>query len=156
MSVRKCAPNDYYETPPDVFEAYNREFHFELDAAADHSNTKVPGHFFNEESDALKQDWSQYASVVWCNPPFSRMLKDRFIAKAAEQQSKGVTIVMLLPAGVNTKAFHKHIWDSSTHAPRKNVELRFPEGRPRFFWNGKVAPSSGRNSVMVVVFRGLK
>jgi site-specific DNA-methyltransferase (adenine-specific) len=69
---------------------------FELDAAAEGWNAKCP-HYFDAETDALKQDWSAWRTV-FCNPPFSAELISKFVAKALEAGDKGSTVVLLLPS----------------------------------------------------------
>jgi site-specific DNA-methyltransferase (adenine-specific) len=85
----------------------------------------------------------------WLNPPYSRGLCGQFIAKAAEERSKGFLTVMLLPARTDTKAFHAHIYDSSKWQARECVEIRLLPGRLKFGGCKDSAPFPS----MVVVFR---
>jgi phage N-6-adenine-methyltransferase len=88
-------------TPPWLFDRLDklaRELTgrgFELDAAAEPWNAKCP-RYFDEETDALKQDWSAWPTV-FCNPPFSARLISAFVGKALEAADKGSTVVLLLP-----------------------------------------------------------
>jgi len=86
---------------------------------------------------------------VWVNPPYSRGLQAQFIAKASAESAKGCTVVMLLPARTDTRAFHAHIWDGDRHAPREGVEVRLIKGRLKFGGCKDAAPFPS----MVVVFR---
>lgn len=151
---------DNWQTPPDLFAALDAEFHFTLDAAADPSNHLCPlwlgpGHA-PEYADALACDWwiGRPGEVAFCNPPYSRGLQGRFIAKAALEAQKGagglLTVVMLIPARTDTKAFHAHIWDAETHQPRAGVEVRFLKGRLKFSGAKDAAPFPS----MIVIFRG--
>jgi site-specific DNA-methyltransferase (adenine-specific) len=82
------------------------------------------------------------------------MTVGKWIEKATIEQSKGVTVVMLLPSRTDTRWFHQWIYN------KPNVEIRFIKGRLifydindpdfRFCENGRnVAPFPS----MVVVFR---
>ena len=69
---------------------------FELDAAAEDWNTKCE-HYYDRRTDALQQDWSQWATI-WCNPPFSVAIIGHFVSKALEAAEKGSTVALLLPS----------------------------------------------------------
>ena len=151
---------DDWQTPPDLFAALDAEFRFTLDAAANTQNALCPlylgpDHGGAEYRDGLTADWwiGRGGEAAWCNPPYSRGLQGKFIAKAATEAQKGagglLTVVMLLPARTDTKAFHAHIWNADQHRPRPGVELRLLKGRLRFVG----APASAPFPSMVVVFR---
>ncbi|MBQ7886418.1 MAG: adenine methyltransferase [Clostridia bacterium] len=128
-----------WETPDELFEELNREFRFTVDVASTHENAKVRRHYTPEEN-GLLQDWG--GETAWCNPPYGRELP-KWIKKCAEEAgSNGATVVMLIPARTDTKAFHDHIYGKA--------EIRFLKGRLKFKGakNGAPFPS------MVVVFRG--
>jgi phage N-6-adenine-methyltransferase len=145
---------DDWETPPELFAALDAEFGFTVDAAATCDNTYCPMWFGLDSVpggyayDALTTDWSLYGGPFWCNPPYSRGLQGKFIAKAAAERLRGCTTVMLLPARTDTKAFHEHIWDRERHQPRHGVQVRFLKGRLRFVG----APASAPFPSMIVVF----
>ena len=129
-----------WSTPQDFFDAVNDEFHFDIDVCALPENAKC-NRYFTPEDDGLSQDWGCYTSV-WCNPPYG---KDsvKWISKAyTTSRLCGTTVVMLLPARTDTKAFHEYIYNKS--------EIRFIKGRLKF--------GGGVNSVpfpsMLVIFRG--
>lgn len=150
---------DDWATPPEIFDPLKAEFGFVLDAAANGHNRRCPAYFGPDHSapahrDGLACSWSEPYSrhgAVWVNPPYSRGLQGRFIEKAAIEARAGATVVMLLPARTDTRAFHAHVWDLERHAPRPWVrEVRFLKGRVRFVG----APASAPFPSMVVVFRG--
>lgn len=146
--------SDYFETPIEEFNRLDEEFGFDLDACANADNTLCDA-YISERDDALKVRWSTRGRVIWCNPPYSKAgMKDAFIAKAREAQRDGCTVVLCVPAKVNTVAFHQHVWNLKKHRPRRGVELRFPKGRWRFCRDGRPT-GGGRNEVMLVVFRPL-
>lgn len=47
---------DDWCTPQALFDELDREFHFDLDAAASHENAKCK-HYFTKETDGLKNSW---------------------------------------------------------------------------------------------------
>lgn len=107
---------DDRETPPDVFDPLNEEFHFTLDVAAARHNAKCRRYYtlgpgplylarqlsiFPEEFvgdpdalgiDGLAHRWER-GEVIWCNPPFSDI--EPWVEKAVYCAA---TVVMLLPA----------------------------------------------------------
>lgn len=60
-----------WETPPELFDPLNEEFHFTLDVCATAQNAKCT-RFFTPEEDGLKQKWT---GVCWMNPPYGREVK---------------------------------------------------------------------------------
>lgn len=143
---------DEWATPQNFFDELHAEFGFTVDLAASEENAKVML-YYDKTFDALKQSWMDGApygvSVGWCNPPYSRGLQGKFIAKAAEERRNGFLTVMLLPARTDTKAFHAHIYDASKWQPREGVEIRFIPGRLKFGGAANSAPFPS----MVVIFR---
>lgn len=147
--------SDEWATPQDFFDRLDAEFCFSLDAAAGSGNHKCetwygPG---GQHEDALALvEWGRpfQRERIWINPPYSRGLQGKFIAKAAEQSRRNDhTIVMLLPARTDTKAFHSHIYDAQKWHAREGVEIRFIPGRLKFGGCKDAAPFPS----MVVVFR---
>lgn len=96
-------------TDPDVFHAMNKEFNFDLDAAASENNAKC-SLFLTKEQNSLKINWSILrtnqsflVNSVWINPPYGRGLIKLFMGKCIEQKNKGITSVMLVPATLDTQ-----------------------------------------------------
>jgi phage N-6-adenine-methyltransferase len=141
--------SDEWSTPQDTFDALHSEFDFQIDLAASAENTKVPGNYLSLEHSALDMRWTAFAACGWLNPPYSRGLCGKFIAKAADERRKGFLTVMLLPARTDTKAFHAHIYDANKWQAREGVEIRFLPGRLKFGGCKDAAPFPS----MVVVFR---
>ena len=136
---------DDWATPPALFNALDKEFGFTLDACANESNYKLK-HYYSETSNGLIQDWS--GEVVFCNPPYSRKGKQsEWIKKSYEESLKGATVVMLIPARTDTKAFHNLIFN-------KAAEIRFIRGRVKFEVDGQPQDAAPFPS-MIVVFRGI-
>lgn len=66
-SVHFMSQKSDWETPQDLFDRLNDEFHFTLDAAASDHNHKLP-RYYTEKEDGLAQDWK--GERVFCNPPY--------------------------------------------------------------------------------------
>jgi phage N-6-adenine-methyltransferase len=111
-----------WETPQELFDEMNKEFHFTLDAAASQENSKVE-EFISKEQDAFKVDWG--TNVCWLNPPYGRGYPlVSWVKRAHEQSLAGATVVMLIPARTNTNWFHDYCL--------AHGEVRFIRGRPKF------------------------
>lgn len=54
--VMFSSKTDQWATPPEFFEALDKEFHFDLDPCADETNHKCE-RYFTKEQDGLKQSW---------------------------------------------------------------------------------------------------
>ena len=122
-----------WETPQDLFDKLNEEFHFDLDVCATPENAKCE-RFFTPDMDGLKQEWR---GVCWCNPPYGREIA-KWVKKAAESNA---TTVMLVPARTDSPWFHDCILGKH--------EVRFVRGRLRFGNAKYKAPFAS----MIVVFR---
>jgi phage N-6-adenine-methyltransferase len=160
-AVMFSSASDEWATPQAFFDALDAEFGFAVDIAATADNAKCVGYFGVNglHEDALTANFARALRSVedgtgrrafWCNPPYSRGLQKQFIAKAAAERLNGHTVVMLLPARTDTKAFHTHIYDASTWQARPGVEIRFIPGRLKFGGAKDSAPFPS----MVVIFRG--
>ncbi len=111
-----------WETPQWLFDELDKEFHFDLDPCATELNAKCEK-FFDLAKDGLKQSWGGH--TVFCNPPYSRDVQDKWILKCEEEARKdGTTVVALLPARTDTARFHDHIYHKA--------EIRFLRGRIKF------------------------
>ena len=130
---------DMWETPQDLFDDLDREFHFDLDVCAIPENAKCKK-FYTPEQDGLRQPWD---GTCWCNPPYGREI-GKWVRRALFASVGGATVVMLLPARTDTKWFHDYIY--------KRAEIRFVKGRLKFGNSKNSAPFPS----MIVIFRGLK
>ena len=145
---------DDWQTPPELFGQLNREFRFTLDLAANETNHKCnrwigPGSPIAE--DLLNYEIAD-GEVCWMNPPYSKGQQVEFIHTAANHAAgKRVTVVALLPARTDTRAFHWYIWNAEENKPRVWVrEVRFLPGRLKFVGAAHGAPFPS----MIVIFRG--
>ena len=110
------------EWPTDqaTFNFLDAEFNFTLDPCATHENAKC-ARYFTKEEDGLAQSWA--GERVFMNPPYGREIA-RWIRKAYEAAHEGATVVGLIPARTDTRAWHDFIWDAA--------EVRFVKGRLKF------------------------
>lgn len=127
---------EHWSTPIDLFDELNKEFKFTVDVCADTTNYKVK-RYYNKKQDGLSKSWD--GEVAWCNPPYSEC--SEWARKAYE--SKNCTVVMLVPARVDTRWFHDFIYNKS------NVSYRFIKGRLKFSGSKNSAPFPS----MIVVFK---
>lgn len=135
---------DDWETLQEFFEKLDDEFHFTLDPCASEQNHKCK-QYYTIADNGLLQDWA--GEVVFCNPPYSPKTKtnpgqEDWVKKCYEEAQKpNTTVVALIPARTDTKAFHQYIY-------HKAKEIRFLKGRLKFVG----ATSSAPFPSMVVIF----
>ncbi|WP_313707938.1 phage N-6-adenine-methyltransferase [Atlantibacter hermannii] len=137
---------DTWRTPPEIFEALNAEFIFQMDAAASEQN-RLCRLFISEEENTLTTAWSQamgYAEgYVWMNPPYSDI--GPFVDKAAhENKWSRIGCVMLLPADTSVGWFIQAIETAS--------EVRFITGGRLSFIdaNGKAVSGNPKGSMLII------
>lgn len=151
---------DVWATPRELFDALREEFDLVLDAACNEDNCLCVGGYPVERYDALEEDWAAWlrgygravarredGGAVWCNPPYSNL--GAWIAKAREESDRGATVVMLIPARTDTRAWHDHIFAGSHNPAEWRAEVRFLRGRLKF---GSATNSAPFPSA-VVIFR---
>ena len=127
------------ETPQLLFDLLDREFNFVGDMAATSENTKCLW-YLTKEDDALSVDWPK--GPVFCNPPYSRGLLWRFVAKAREEALKGCRPVLLIPASTSSRWWFKYV---SKEDYNLSVEIRFLAPRVPFLIDGKpILSKSGK------------
>lgn len=132
-----------WETPQDLFDNLNKEFHFILDVCATKENTKCVFYFTKEEN-ALNRDWGK--KVCWMNPPYDKTI-NLWMKKAYEASQSGATVVCLIRGrSTDTKWWHEFIMRAS--------EIRFIKGRLRFCLNGKPFETNTYpyNNILIVFY----
>src|SRR3990167_4481676 len=130
--------HDNWETPPELLDVLDREFSFDLDAAASAENA-ICGPHITSEQDALVSPW--IGSTVWCNPPYSRL--PAFTARAlSESRLHKNTVVLLIPAYTDTKWWRDHVLPAR--------EIRFLVGRLRFRESGLPRDTARFPSALVI------
>jgi len=131
-----------WATPQDFYNKLNAEFGFTLDPCATPSTAKCAS-YYTKDDDGLSKDWSGH--TVFMNPPYGRKQKD-WIEKAFQEGEKsGTTVVALVPARTDTKAWHNYCMKAS--------EIRFVKGRLKF-GQGASKTNSAPFPSAVVVFSG--
>ena len=94
--------------------------------------------YYTIDNNGLLQNWQ--GEIVFCNPPYGRVIKD-WVKKCYEESLKeNTTIIMLIPARTDTTYFHDYIYNKA--------EIRFIHGRLKFGDSKNSAPFPS----MVVVF----
>lgn len=135
--VTKSSVRHDWETPPEFFDALNREFGFTLDVCATPENAKCK-EFLTVRENGLAAPWG--TNVCWMNPPYGVDLP-RWMTKAHDAAHAGATVVCLVPARTHTKWFHRLCLQA---------EVRFLRGRLRYVGaDGGEAPFAQ----LVIVFR---
>jgi len=139
---------DLWETPQDLFNKLDYEFHFCLDAAATGETKKCkkflgPGSPIGE--DAFKRLWSDFVKegeAIWLNPPFSREGKCKEFLYKAIETGHFRTLVVLSRLDPSTKWFHDCLYYA--------YELRIFKHRIKFLMNGVVGASPNFNCCLWV------
>lgn len=134
-----------HETPQDLFDKLDAEFHFNTDVCAVAATAKCD-HFFSPEDDAFTKKWF---GVCWMNPPYGREIGG-WIAKAKAEAKKGAVVVCLVPSRTDTAWWHDNIWDEEAQKPQRGVEVRLMRGRLKFGGMKNSAPFPSA----VVIFSG--
>ena len=130
--------NDDWETPIELYQELDREFHFDFDPCPLHST-------FDGLDPNVKWGKSNFV-----NPPYNRRDKPKFIERCyREWKEHGKTCVMLIPVSTSTEHFHTYIYP--------HAEIRFPKGRIAFKGrNSKgelVTNKKGKHDSMIVIFQ---
>ena len=121
LKALQSSKSNEWETPQDLFDELNDEFHFTLDPCATKENAKCKL-FYDKEYDGLGYSW--HGQTVFMNPPYGNQI-NRWVKKGFEEGSKSDTLVVgLIPARTDTRYWHNFIQDIA--------EVRFIKGRIKF------------------------
>lgn len=127
LEVHFSSNSNMWCTPKHIFERYNSVYNFTLDAAASEENA-LCSKYYTEHDNSLSKDWK---GSVWCNPPYSEISK--WIKKGYEEHIKhNSTVVMLIPARPDTKAWYEYIVNKAS--------IHFITGRLKFSNSKNSAP----------------
>lgn len=118
-----------WETPQDLFDSLNEQYHFTLDVCATAENAKCKK-YITQKQDALSAD-TPWKGVCWMNPPYGRNI-GLWIQKAYESSLNGSTVVCLLPARTDTAWWHDYVLPYA--------EISFIRGRLKFVGAENSAP----------------
>ncbi len=144
--------SDSWGTPPDMLGRLGR---FDLDPCAFPRPLKACATYSLALpfEDGLKSDWSigeskagelqpQDRVRVWCNPPFNRYERPKWMRKMAEHGNG----IMLIPAATETKAFAEFVWSMAD-------AVCFVYGRPHFHYvDGTRAKANCGCSIVLVAY----
>ena len=106
-----------WQTPKDVYDKLNTEFHFDFDPCPTNPNF-----------DGLSIEWGKSNFV---NPPYGRELP-KWAKKGYEEAQKGKIVVFLVPSRTDTTYWHNYFM--------KADEIRFIKGRLKFGNSKNSAP----------------
>ena len=133
LFTRKGRTDDW-GTPGWLYKLLDNEFHFDFD----------PCPYPKPDWDGRLMQWGKSNFV---NPPYSDI--QPWAQRCREEQVKGNTSVLLIPARTDTAYFHRWII--------LYTELRFIEGRVQFVQLGKKIKQGKRDAPfpsMVCIFHG--
>ena len=136
MSVHFSSQSDEWSTPRALFDKLNAVFRFTLDAAASDTNA-LCSVYFTQADDGLSQCWKHH--TTWVNPPYSQL---KAWLKKGSEEGKHTTVVMLVPARTDTKAWQDYV---IPHAS----EIHYIRGRLKFGDSKNSAPFPSA----IIVFR---
>ena len=78
-----------WETPTELFDSVDSEFHFTLDVAASDINKKVE-RFISQDQDAMTVPWG--TNICWLNPPYGKGYRlSEWVEKAYDESLTGAT-----------------------------------------------------------------
>lgn len=141
LDIHFSSGKDDWATPQALFDEMNKKYGpFDLDVCATKENSKCGhnylglGTYYSPDTfvDGLIAQWHMIGVKCWMNPPYSRGQQAKWVKKAYEESQKGCTVVALLPARTDTRAFHTYIWDTALAAPKAGVKVEFLKGRVKF------------------------
>lgn len=110
-----------WETPNDLYQELDKEFHFTLDPCCTIKNCKCSkGFAIDNGFDGLKESWK--GETVFMNPPYGREV-GKWIEKAYNE-SNYTKIVCLVFSKTDTIWWHEYVM--------KATEIRYIKGRLSF------------------------
>lgn len=135
-----------WATPQAFFDTLDARFGFTLDVAATADNAKCD-RYFTKEQDGLSRRWVNEdgsPAVVWCNPPYGRVIAEWIKKARLAAFHDGATVVLLVPARTDTGWFHEHVLAC------EYASVEFVRGRLKFGGCKDAAPFAS----MLVIFDG--
>lgn len=105
-----------WQTPPELVKALGK---FNLDpCAALDQITPCARRFYTAKDDGLTKVWR---GSVWMNPPYGHGVIAAWLGKLASHNNG----IALIPARVDSRTFHKHVWPKADAILFLNRRLRF-------------------------------
>ena len=131
--------NDEWLTPPEILRSLGE---FYLDPCAPSRPPWVMADYIYRLSsgeDGLKLPWF---NRVWCNPPFNRYVRPKWMAKMAVHGNG----IMLIPAATETRAFFDYVWSRAD-------AVCFVRNRPHFHYvDGRRASFNSGTAIALVAY----
>lgn len=138
QKVLLSSNSDEWETPEHIISWLAERFNFDLDPCASKENAKCYD-FFTKEDNGLFLNWhGRGFRCAFVNPPYSDIAK--WIEKCYLESEKGMTVVLLIPARVDTRYWHDFIFN-------KAKEIIFIKGRLKF--NNHKNPATFPSAIIV-------
>jgi len=129
--------SDVWLTPPEILSALG-EFDTDPCAAGEPFPTNI-GKAHNYTEGGLEKPW---IGRVWCNPPFNRYERPKWMQKMARHGDG----IMLIPAATETRAFYQTVWSRAD-------AVCFVKGRPYFLTEcGQRATANCGCAIALVAF----
>lgn len=149
MVDKETFNSDDYRTPQWLYNALNKTYQFDLDAACTRESCLAPnGMFWDMGIDALKSEWSQYERI-FVNPPYSKKagpLEEWVRIMWWTGMFHRKLVVAILPATPNTRWFHDYIKrQANVFYSRNRIAFDTPDGKPT---------KSARHDTMIVTWNG--
>ncbi len=152
-AVMHSSARSDWRTPPELFQALDDEFEFDIDVAADVGNHLVL-HWF---TDALNEEWG-VGNACFMNPPYSKLEHlpiEPWIKKAFYSSMYGTTVVGVLPFNPQTKWYLRYVYGLMHRSPTEPFHAAMEERRipHRVTFNrpdGTPADNAPGNTVIIV------
>lgn len=116
-----------WETPQELFDKLDAEYHFDVDVCATQENAKC-ARYYTREDDGLKQEWH---GTCWMNPPYGRDIQKWMEKAYTESRVNGATVVCLVPSRTDTRWWHEYAMRG---------KIQFLRGRIKFGQSKNAAP----------------
>lgn len=124
ITQTKIPLSDEWATPRWLFQHFDAEFGFTLDACAKPWNAKHERFL----TDGLTASWS--GERVWCNPPYSAISDWLYKARCATKLGGAELVVCLVPCSPDRHWWHDHVGAASD--VRLLTRAILPSGRVHF------------------------
>ena len=134
---RTIGNNDEWLTPRWILGALGK---FDLDPCAPVDRPwDTAEHHYTVQDNGLERDWF---GRVWCNPPFHRHKRAKWMQKMAAHNNG----IMLIPAAGETKAFADYVWG-------KCSGLQILKRRPHFCYvDGSEAKANSGCTISLIAY----
>lgn len=120
IAVQHSSKRSNWRTPPALYHALDREFHFQIDVAADDDNA-LSEEYLTIAENGLAVDWhTPCGGACFMNPPYRRGDKKAippipaepigpWIEKAWTESRRGATVVGVVPFSPQTQWYQRHV-----------------------------------------------